>query len=364
MNILYESVVFCSNNYAVDLGGIADYFKTHSRLFYLYTFPPYDNSEPTKFQAYKNGKLEKQMSLSIYKGRNKLVAFLACYICFYYFLFRFNVKKAYIINFFVFLLPLNFIARIILGVKMVYWVPDYPYTSKNFMTYLYNATVRFYTRKLKYVIYLSEKLKEVYLVNNREQTVVNLAIPKVEDINRDVCDIHKLGFCGNLRDGQGLEILLDFVNENEEFTLDIIGDGVNMEKVKDYIKNHAIVDRVVLLGRMLEKDLYPVIKTWYIGIALYEPVEDNISFYAEPSKAKFYLKYGIPVVMTDITYFSGEIKKYGAGVIVEYSIEGLGRGIREISRNYEKYISGVKKVGKVYSVDAIYQKGFKFMEKK
>ncbi len=171
-----------------------------------------------------------------------------------------------------------------------------------------------------------------------------------------------MGYVGVLRHGQGTEIIFDALQKNPKLRLEIIGEGPLFKTLKGEVKKRNLSGRVVFWGLIQdEKKVIDIIKRWEVALAPYDPHNSNMTYYTEPSKIKFYLEYGIPIVMTKVTHMAPQIDKYNAGISINYTADDLLHAIEKIQKNHTAYATGVQKLAHKYNYIPLYNKAFKFL---
>lgn len=172
-----------------------------------------------------------------------------------------------------------------------------------------------------------------------------------------------IGFLGMLKSHQGIELVLDNLNyifsKFPKLKIEIIGSGPEEQRIK---KKAAKYKKNVKFYGFIEKDnqVEKIMKNWSIGIATYIPISSNESYWGDPSKIKTYLSLGIPVITTNVSYFSKEIKKNKAGIIIDYNKESLLKSIDDILKNKVDYQKNAYNLAKKYDYNILYKKLFDF----
>jgi glycosyltransferase involved in cell wall biosynthesis len=169
----------------------------------------------------------------------------------------------------------------------------------------------------------------------------------------------KLGFIGIIRNQQGLELAFSYLALQKNVSLDVVGSGYWLPYYKKLAHKMNIESKVTFYGSV--ENVAPIFKKWDIGIALYEDSDCNLSKYCEPTKLKNYLSYGLPVITTNTTYFSKEIKESGVGIVVDENTDSLGLAVKDIILNYSKYQQRAGELLKKYEYTSWYNKKFAFM---
>ncbi|MDD5731129.1 MAG: glycosyl transferase, partial [Candidatus Omnitrophica bacterium] len=71
------------------------------------------------------------------------------------------------------------------------------------------------------------------------------------------------------------------------------------------------------------KEVETLLSACAIGLALYEPDPQSLTWYTDPSKPKQYMPFGLPVIITDVPWIAQEVKAKGLGLVSEYKKESF-----------------------------------------
>jgi glycosyltransferase involved in cell wall biosynthesis len=173
-------------------------------------------------------------------------------------------------------------------------------------------------------------------------------------------------FVGLIKESQGLEFFYDFLKENKEYKLKIIGvcEKKLYTKYMSIIKRYDISDRVYFPNKFFsDKELNEISEECQIGIALYDANKSSVTYYADPGKVKAYAELGLPIIMSNIPSVAPYIRKFNAGEIVDRNEISLRNALKKIRDNYQKYIDGVNKFNRYFYFEDYYKRRFKFLEK-
>ncbi len=165
---------------------------------------------------------------------------------------------------------------------------------------------------------------------------------RIQRVNVDHGDKFSLVFLGHLRKRQGLELLIDTLplifKRWPDATLTVIGSGPLSTLIAERVTNLGISGRVRLLGFIEDHRVVERILTQCgIGLAPYEPDRESFSWYTEPGKTKQYLACGLPIIITDVPASARVIQAEGAGLIMDYSSDGLIDCLSEIWDDTARY---------------------------
>ncbi len=344
-------------------GNLEEYFIKNTNHLYLYIFPTSFIEKRAFLVYYENGEKKYEHFFFWYKGKQKLLKIIFYYLYYSYIAFFILPKKTITITYQPLFCIFSGIYRLLKRIETVFCVGDYFAVRKDIITNVYHYLTLHYTRELPYVLFPSYKFKEIYLPRRKNLTqhrsMLLYGIKKIQIKNDREKNL--LGYIGQLRPGQGVELLFQVLKNNPKLHLDIIGSGILLEKLKQKATEMQINEYVTFYGFLDENSMEDIVKRWEIAVAPYDPNPENMTFYAEPSKVKLYLQYHLPVIMTSITYMSDEIKKYKGGVVVTYDVSSILRAIETIQKSYSSYKKGVEQLIDKYEYNTYYDKHFKFL---
>lgn len=363
----YNNILLFTIPSTLHTGHFNQYFIENSNNLYLYIMPLSTQKLEIKLQHFQKGKKISEKKYFWYKGSNRLLRYIFLYV--YYLVIVFGVLPRKTIVFAtipIFCFMSNLFDKV-KSVKVVYHVGDYYHNPKGIMR-IFNYLSRYYNRKLKYVIYPSPIIEKMYRLNkfketkkdgNRNYWIFGI---KKQSVTKKT-EQNLLGYIGVLRQGQGVDIIFEALQKNKKLKLEIIGDGPLLLSLKEEAKKYGIASRVNFLGLINDENkILSIVNKWQIGLAPYDPRLSNMTFYAEPSKIKFYLEYRLPVIMTKITYMAKELEKYHGGICIDYNSSSIQKAIKKIQANYDYFVSGVDKLTNDYEYCALYDRQFKFLE--
>jgi len=361
----YKNVVFVASDQIKNLGNFRNYLiENTSTLFTYHFFQGYTN-ERSYLEKFVNGKKIFRKDFPLYGVNNNFLRLFIYYAYFIYVLLRY-ADDAFVIVEKPFFLIFNSVISITKNLKFVYWIGDYYPENSGFM-FFYNKLANYYNERLDYVMYESPPIKHAYLSklsksieHYKLRSLVTLGMENKYNNHKANVKMTKIGFIGVIRFQQGLDLIFEYLKTESNVHLDVVGAGYKLEYYKKLAKKMKIANKVKFYGYV--EDPRKIIQNWDIGIALYVNSSDNVSKYCEPTKIKDYLEYGIPVITTNTTYFHKELKKSGAGEVINETKESLGGAIDKIKSNYSKYLASVEKLVEKYEYQKWYDTRFKFLE--
>ncbi|MBC7232374.1 MAG: glycosyltransferase [Chloroflexi bacterium] len=122
---------------------------------------------------------------------------------------------------------------------------------------------------------------------------------------------------------------------------------------RETIKAADRKDRVILsCDPVPYEQLHEIIASADVGLAIYTSNDTNMSNMGLSSgKIAEYLRWGVPVVVSDLQYTADVIRQYHCGIVID-KLEALEGAIRQILSNYERYADGaVRCFNEVWSLD-------------
>lgn len=111
--------------------------------------------------------------------------------------------------------------------------------------------------------------------------------------------------------------------------------------------------RVVLSCEPLDADqIGKLISSADIGLAIYDPKDDNmLNMGLSSGKLAEYLRYGLPVVVSDLRYTADIVSQYNCGIVID-RLESLENAIKIILTNYDIYAeNAIRCFNEVWSLD-------------
>ena len=211
--------------------------------------------------------------------------------------------------------------------KTIFWVWDYyppgePDWKIRLARSIYWEFDKVSTKSSTKVIFLNKRLKELrkaigVLPKRRLYPVIPIGTyPGKITFNKN----RIIGHFGVLKRSQGLDLffdnLEDIMTKIPNLKVEIIGSGPDEEYFKERAKKFSMVKFYGFVEQ--DKKINRIINNWSIGLATYVPGESNGAYWTDPSKVKAYINHGVPVITTYATGFSKEIRRYKAGLIVDY----------------------------------------------
>lgn len=166
----------------------------------------------------------------------------------------------------------------------------------------------------------------------------------------------RLLLVGQLRPGQGVEAVLDFLAAQREYSLALFGRAVPgyAETIRRRMKDLQLEGRVEFPDRVVGADeLRAAAATCVAALALYDTGKDNLTNYADPGKVKSAIEMGLPIVMTRISETVEFVERFRAGEVID-ALDDLPAAIRRIRSNPQVYFDGCRKFAECFSAEKMY----------
>jgi glycosyltransferase involved in cell wall biosynthesis len=192
------------------------------------------------------------------------------------------------------------------------------------------------------------------------QKVVPIGIwPKKVKPKNDDKEKPQMLFIGHLLEKQGIQIVLDAIPDIATIIPDlqfvIVGGGDYLSALKKQVKKLHITKYVHFTGWVFDqKTIEKIMNDSSIGLAMYKPEKEklyNFTYYADPTKIKEYLGWGLPVITTDVPYNASEIENRQCGLVIQYEKEKVASAIITLLQH-------PKKLGKYRRNSLVYAKEF------
>lgn len=253
--------------------------------------------------------------------------------------------------------------------ETIYWVWDY-YPLKEDSTiirivralywYVDNESSKYSTR----TFFLHKNLKQLREKFNKIQYSKSSIIPIGTNV-RSVKAIKKMvpiiGYLGVIKKTQGVDILFEvlpkLLKKFPNLKAEIIGSGPEEERLKKMARKFPEIVKFYGFIESLS-EIQDIMQKWSIGLATYLHTPGNPAYFNDPSKIKTYLSVGVPVISTNVTAFSKEIKKSDAGIVINYTKKEFIEAVKKLLRHQKIFTSNALRLAKRYD----YRKIYKFFE--
>lgn len=356
---LYASLQFCGN--------IEEYFVKHTDKLVVFIVMPRTKNTKNLLRVYKKGKLVK--SEKIVLSSNVFLYYTRWYVSQIQIL-KNNFKRDERITLIGFH-PICFfgmtIQKLFRNIQYVYWIGDY-FPGSSLPVRMFEGIKKYYHDRIKTTFYLSDGINRVF--NKRlsqtlkRRTVMWGVLPSKlkPKKNRERFD---LLFVGLIKESQGLEFLFEFLRDNPKYFLHIIGVSSDtlFNKYKKMIQEFNIASQIFFPNKFYsDEQLEKLARSCSVGIGLYNADKSNPTYYTDPGKIKAYAQMGLPIIMTNVSGIAPYIKKFHAGVLITRNNRDLKGAIKEVRKNYNRYLTGLTKFNEFFYYERYYAAAFEFLE--
>ena len=171
---------------------------------------------------------------------------------------------------------------------------------------------------------------------------------RIERLPLEKMNSHRLVYVGSLRDGQGIELIIDTMHRIRKSIPDvelvIIGTGPLEHGLRERVKTLGVEPYVTFMGYVPDHvQVEGIVTHCGIGLATYEPGSRNFTQFTEPGKVKLYLACGLPVVITRVPEIARAIDEMGAGVVIEFDSDDLLKAVTKLAFDKHFYASARSK---------------------
>lgn len=249
----------------------------------------------------------------------------------------------------------------------LYWIGDF-FPNKSFVIKAFERVKRFYHDHVPFAYYLSDainrKMNGGKVVSEPCRRTLMWGMKSIDLNCPSERNSKRLLFVGLARDGQGIDMILDFLKREPEYSLAIVGVAANgyERQIDRMIADYGLEERVYFQNRFhSDEELRIMARDSFVGLALYSLGEENFTHYADPGKVKAYLEMGLPVIMTRISEIVPFVEKFHAGEIVS-GMDEIGAAAKKIAGDYDSYVKGVKDFSDCFEYSSLYSEAFHPME--
>lgn len=177
-------------------------------------------------------------------------------------------------------------------------------------------------------------------------------------------DKYKIVFMGHLRKGQGVDLLInameEVVRKIPKAHLMIIGGGPLEGEYRRMVKQKRLEKHIIFSGFIKDfLDVKKLLSDAAVAVAPY--VDDSTTYtrYTDPGKPKDYIANGIPVIITKVPQVAFEIEKNKCGFAIDYDKKQLVNTLIKVLSN-SKLQSDMRfnalKMAKRYTWEKIFSK--------
>ncbi|TDM46085.1 glycosyltransferase [Macrococcoides goetzii] len=152
-------------------------------------------------------------------------------------------------------------------------------------------------------------------------------INAIKNGRNDVDKVRDLLFIGTLNKNKNILNLIKKIEKYPEYHLDIIGDGPLLDKVRNYIDNNSLNNRIKIHGNLSKENILNLMQKSDVFI-LPSITETFGIVYLEA------MSQGLPVIYTKGQGFDGYFEEGKVGYSIESSLDNLSKIIKKIEKNY------------------------------
>lgn len=236
-------------------------------------------------------------------------------------------------------------------VRHVFWQWDY-FPDGALVSMLFNAVARRVAKRCWRYHPLISAIGKAMGMESSKPVMLGVTVPG----RREGVVSNRLLMVGQLRGGQGIEHVLDFIGAHPKYSLSLIGAAANgfEEEINLRVDSLKIHDRVFFPNRFFtDVELRDEAAKCFAALALYDVAPGNLTNYADPGKVKSSIEMGLPVVMTRISEIVPFVVRFHAGEIID-SMEDLPGVISRISGDYKRYQDGVIAFAQYFDCESYY----------
>lgn len=173
---------------------------------------------------------------------------------------------------------------------------------------------------------------------------------------------NNLVYIGHVAKKQGIDLVLESLPKLQEkfksLNFTVIGDGDYLPELKMKAKKLKL-ENVNFKGYLEDKSAEKVIMNSAIGIATYFPDKESFTLYSEAGKPKYYLGFGLPVIITKVPSIAEEIQRKKAGIAINYDVNEFINALFQILTHYDFYKKNAVKMGLLFDWSEIFSKALK-----
>lgn len=260
---------------------------------------------------------------------------------------RYNIKTIHSCDFDT-IIP-SYIFSKLFKKKVIFDIFDLYEDSRNFNNRFIKKIISIleqYFIKKSDIVIICEEERKIQIKGNVKNLIIIPNIPYISNsllniLNKSKMDIEnivyteniKIGYLGVLTDDRCIKELLDVIDKNAKFELDIAGFGPLEDICKQMmIKNN----RIRYYGKVNYEDgLKMLLQSDYMW-AYYSPINNNNKL-AAPNKFYESLMLGVPIITSSNTLVGEKVKKYNTGIVINKDdISMLPRFLKKDIKIYKK----------------------------
>lgn len=222
------------------------------------------------------------------------------------------------------------------NVRHIFWQWDY-FPGGGITERMFNAVARHYAQRCEYRAVSTAIAKAVGRPDAKVMRLGMVPPTRFGDPKSS-----RILMVGQLRKGQGVEDVLDFLAEHGEYSLSLMGAAANgfEKEIAERVVAAKMSDRVCFPNRFVtDAELREEAAKCFVSLALYDTSPNNLTHYADPGKVKSSIEMGLPVVMTRVSEIVYDLVRFHAGVVIDSATE-LSGALEKIRNDSENYFTG------------------------
>lgn len=236
--------------------------------------------------------------------------------------------------------------------RHLFWQWDY-FPSGNAIDRLFNEVAGYYARRCDRYIALTSAIGKAMGLPKAKVVMLGVTPP----VRFGDPQSNRILMVGQLRHGQGVEDVLDFISANPQYQLSLMGAAANGFEavINERIAAAKMTDRVYFPNKFVsDMELREEAAKCFVSLALYDTSAGNLTHYADPGKVKSSIEMGLPVVMTRISDIVPFIVRFKAGEVID-SVADLPTAIDLVRRNYTDYQAGLRAFAAHFDTETYYK---------
>lgn len=241
--------------------------------------------------------------------------------------------------------------RVRRNVRTLFWQWDY-FPDGVLVSRLFNAVARHFAKRVDDYRPLTRAIGAVMGRTDAPVMRLGMTVPNRFGDPRSL----RLLMVGQLRPGQGVEAVLDFLAAHCEYSLCMFGRAVPgyAEVIRRQLKDLRLDRRVEFPDQVVsEEDLRTAAAGCFAALALYDTGKDNLTNYADPGKVKSAIEMGLPIVMTRISEVVEFVERFHAGEVID-SPDELPAAILRIRSDPQAYFEGCRRFAECFVAEKVY----------
>lgn len=235
--------------------------------------------------------------------------------------------------------------------RHVFWQWDY-FPGRGFTERLYDLVAGRCARRCERYIPLTKSIARAMELPEAQELMLGMTLPT----RFGTLEKNRILLVGQLREGQGVEPVLDFIASHPQYSLALMGAAANgfEKKIESRIAAAQMADRVYFPNHFVsDAELRAVAATCFVSLALYDTSANNLTHFADPGKVKSSIEMGLPVVMTRISDIVPFVERFRAGEVID-SIAELSTAVDRIRGRYVVYLAGLRAFAEHFECERYY----------